>query len=56
MMILIGLLGKLLDCAQAVGARLAKAPAVSAPTMRRREGCCVMFCLLVGVDTEPILG
>ena len=29
-MILIGLLGKLLDCAQAVGARLAKAPAASA--------------------------
>jgi hypothetical protein len=56
MMILIGLLGKLLDCAQAVGARLAKAPAVSAPTMRRREGCCFMFCLLVGVEFKPNRG
>jgi hypothetical protein len=51
MMILIGLVGKLLDCAQAVGARPANAPAVNAPITRRREGCCFMFCLLVCVES-----
>jgi hypothetical protein len=54
MMILIGLVGKLLDCAQVVGARLASAPAVRAPIAPRREGWCFMFFLLVDRDAETV--